>query len=56
MRTARQVQDSFSTRTFDSARHGAAPTTAMTQIALQETANGKNVEWLEKVSDEQYKK
>lgn len=36
--------------------HGAAPTTAMTHIALQETANGKNVEWLEKVTDEQYKK
>jgi quercetin dioxygenase-like cupin family protein len=36
--------------------HGAAPTTAMTHIALQETANGKNVEWLEKVTDEQYEK
>jgi len=36
--------------------HGAAPTTAVTHIAIQESANGKNVEWLEKVSDEQYEK
>jgi hypothetical protein len=28
--------------------HGAAPTTAMTHIAVQESLNGKNVEWLEK--------
>jgi 4-carboxymuconolactone decarboxylase len=34
--------------------HGATPTTAMTHIAIQELLNGKNVEWLEKVSDEQY--
>jgi len=34
--------------------HGAAPTTAMTHIALQEAVNGKNVDWLEKVSDTQY--
>jgi len=34
--------------------HGAAPTTAMTHIAVQETLDGKVVEWLEKVSDEQY--
>jgi quercetin dioxygenase-like cupin family protein len=34
--------------------HGATPTTAMTHIAIQETLNGKNVEWLERVSDEQY--
>jgi quercetin dioxygenase-like cupin family protein len=34
--------------------HGAAPTTAMTHIAIQETAAGKNVEWMEKVSDAQY--
>jgi quercetin dioxygenase-like cupin family protein len=36
--------------------HGATPTTAMTHIAIQETLNGKNVDWLEKVSDEQYRK
>ncbi len=36
--------------------HGAAPTTAMTHIAIQETVKGKNVEWMEKVSDEQYGK
>jgi quercetin dioxygenase-like cupin family protein len=34
--------------------HGASPTTAMTHIAVQETLNGKNVDWLEKVTDEQY--
>ena len=36
--------------------HGATLTTAMTHIAIQELLNGKNVEWLEKVSDEQYNK
>lgn len=34
--------------------HGAAPTTAMTHIAVQEQLDGKAVEWLEQVSDEQY--
>jgi quercetin dioxygenase-like cupin family protein len=34
--------------------HGAAPGTALTHIALTGAANGKNVEWMEKVSDEQY--
>jgi quercetin dioxygenase-like cupin family protein len=34
--------------------HGAAPTTAMTHIAIQERIDGKVVEWMEKVSDEQY--
>lgn len=36
--------------------HGAAPTTAMTHIAIQENLNGKVVDWMEKVTDEQYKK
>ncbi len=36
--------------------HGATPKTAMTHIAIQEALNGKNVDWLEKVSDEQYRK
>ena len=36
--------------------HGAAPTTAMTHIASQEMEGGKAVEWMEKVSDEQYGK
>ena len=36
--------------------HGAAPTTAMTHIAIQEQLDGKVVEWMEKVSDEQYGK
>lgn len=34
--------------------HGAAPTTAMTHIAIQEHLDGKAVDWMEKVSDEQY--
>ena len=34
--------------------HGAAPTTAMTHIALQEKLEGRSVEWLEKVSEAQY--
>jgi quercetin dioxygenase-like cupin family protein len=34
--------------------HGAAPTTAMTHIAVQEQLDGKPVDWLEKVSDQQY--
>jgi quercetin dioxygenase-like cupin family protein len=36
--------------------HGATPTTAMTHIAVQESVNGKNVDWLEHVSDEQYRR
>jgi quercetin dioxygenase-like cupin family protein len=36
--------------------HGASPTTAMTHIAIQESLEGKVVEWMEKVSDEQYHK
>jgi quercetin dioxygenase-like cupin family protein len=36
--------------------HGASPTAAMTHIAVQETVNGKNVDWMEKVSDEQYRR
>lgn len=34
--------------------HGASPTTAMTHIAIQESLDGKNVEWMEHVTDEQY--
>jgi quercetin dioxygenase-like cupin family protein len=36
--------------------HGASPTTAMTHIAIQEALEGKMVDWLEHVSDEQYGK
>jgi len=35
--------------------HGAAPTTAMTHIAIAEAQSGKGVDWMEKVSDEQYR-
>jgi quercetin dioxygenase-like cupin family protein len=34
--------------------HGATATTGMTHIAIQEQLDGKAVEWMEKVSDEQY--
>lgn len=34
--------------------HGAAPTTAMTHIAVQERRYGKAVEWMEHVTEEQY--
>ena len=36
--------------------HGATSTTGMIHIAIQENLNGKVVEWMEKVSDEQYNK
>jgi quercetin dioxygenase-like cupin family protein len=36
--------------------HGATPTTAMTHVAIQESLDGKPVEWMERVSDEQYRK
>jgi quercetin dioxygenase-like cupin family protein len=35
--------------------HGAAPSTAMTHIAIQEALDGKAVDWMEKVTDEQYR-
>lgn len=34
--------------------HGAAPTTAMSHIAVQEQLDGSSVEWLEHVSDKDY--
>jgi quercetin dioxygenase-like cupin family protein len=34
--------------------HGAAPRTAMTHLAIQEKLDGRTVDWLEHVSDEQY--
>ena len=34
--------------------HGASPTTAMTHIAIQESLDGKAVDWLEKVRDADY--
>ncbi len=36
--------------------HGATATTAMSHIAIQEALDGKAVDWLEHVSDEQYQK
>ncbi len=36
--------------------HGATPTTAMAHIAIQESLNGKVVEWMEKVSDAQHRR
>ena len=34
--------------------HGAGPSTAMTHIAIQESLDGKAVDWMEHVSDQQY--
>lgn len=34
--------------------HGASPSTAMTHIAIQESLDGRAVDWMEKVSDEEY--
>jgi quercetin dioxygenase-like cupin family protein len=34
--------------------HGAAPTTAVTHLAIQEHLDGKSADWMEKVSDDQY--
>lgn len=34
--------------------HGASPTTAMTHIAITGALDGKSVEWMEKVTDDQY--
>jgi quercetin dioxygenase-like cupin family protein len=34
--------------------HGASPTTAMTHIAIQEALDGRNVTWMEHVSDAEY--
>src|ERR1043166_8060315 len=36
--------------------HGATPTIAITHIAIQEAVDGKAVEWLEHVTDQQYKR
>ena len=36
--------------------HGASLTTAMQHIAIQESLDGKAVEWMEKVSDDQYRR
>ena len=35
--------------------HGATPSNAMTHIAIQEKKDGKVVDWIEQVSDEQYR-
>jgi quercetin dioxygenase-like cupin family protein len=36
--------------------HGATPTTTMSHIAIQEALDGKAVEWMEKVTEEQYRR
>ena len=36
--------------------HGATATTAMTHIAIVERLDGKTADWMEKVSDEQYRR
>ena len=36
--------------------HGASPTVAMSHIAIQEALNGSPVSWMEKVTDDQYRR
>jgi quercetin dioxygenase-like cupin family protein len=36
--------------------HGATSTSGMTHIAIQESLDGKAVDWMEKVTDEEYRK
>ena len=36
--------------------HGATPTSAVTHLAIQEALEGKVVNWMEKVSDDQYRR
>ncbi len=36
--------------------HGATPTTAMTHIAIQEKLDGRTVDWMEQVRDDQYRR
>jgi quercetin dioxygenase-like cupin family protein len=36
--------------------HGAAPSTGMSHIAIQEVVDGRSVDWLEQVTDQQYGK
>jgi quercetin dioxygenase-like cupin family protein len=36
--------------------HGASPTSAMTHVAIQEALDGNVVEWMEHVSDQQYRR
>lgn len=36
--------------------HGATPNTGMTHIAVQESVDGRNVDWMEKVSEAQYRR
>jgi quercetin dioxygenase-like cupin family protein len=36
--------------------HGASPTNGVSHYAIQESLDGKNVEWMEKVTDAQYRK
>jgi quercetin dioxygenase-like cupin family protein len=36
--------------------HGATPTTALTHLAIHERQNGKAADWMEHVTDEQYRK
>jgi hypothetical protein len=53
-RRATRARSSPSSRARERHWHGATATTAMSHIAVQEALDGKNVEWLEKVSDEEY--
>jgi hypothetical protein len=50
------VSTASSLRCLKESWHRATATTGMTHIAIQEHLDGKVVQWLEKVSDEQYQR
>src|SRR4051812_39727239 len=54
MEIGRRVRHLRAVRSQQKHWHGASPTTAMSHIAIQESLDGKPVEWLEKVTDQQY--
>jgi hypothetical protein len=54
MEIGRRVRHLRAVRAQQKHWHGASPTTAMSHIAIQESLDGKPVEWLEKVTDQQY--
>jgi len=51
-----RVRDVVSSPPGEKHWHGATPTSAMTHIAIQEAVDGKVVNWMEKVTDEPYRR
>ncbi len=55
-REARHPGDIASSPPSEKHWHGAAPDSSMTHLAIQEALDGKAVDWMEKVSDEGYRR